>query len=125
MKAPTIKAQLRGVKNYVTPDMFETLTEGQAMIVSREPTNPYHYNAIEVFTPDDVKFGYVDRRSADIVAPWMDKGWLYTCKVIEGPSRTYFPGGFMVDPRSVFLRLTPLKPISLRKTTPALLEELL
>lgn len=56
---------------------------GDPMILTREPTNPNDSNAIIVATPEDQPIGYIAREYAAILAPWMDRGWVYMGKIIQ------------------------------------------
>lgn len=112
-KAPTVDTTIRG------PTLFPGAVRahgeclvGDPIIVLQEPDNPVHSNAILATTIEDVPIGYVARENADIVAPWMDRGWMYIAKVIQaaktkpGRGRVYR----WVLPETLIVRLTPIPP---------------
>lgn len=89
VKAPELKASLRGFGFFKVPSTeyaLETARRGQGYILDREPTNPRDPNAILVIHPDtNQPFCYIDRDSAAQVAPFIDKGWVYTCQCVQEP----------------------------------------
>lgn len=50
--------------------------------LEREPLNPYDSFAIKAFF-NDTHIGYVERRQAMFISPWIDQGWTATCEVEE------------------------------------------
>jgi hypothetical protein len=50
--------------------------------LEREPLNPYDSFAIKAFY-GDLHIGYVERKQAMFISPWMDQGWAATCTVEE------------------------------------------
>lgn len=48
--------------------------------LEREPENPYDSFAIKAFYGDQ-HIGYVERRQAMFISPWIDQGWTATCTV--------------------------------------------
>lgn len=86
------------------------LMKGDPVIVTREPNNPKDSNAIVVSDMEEHPVGYVHREAAMVVAPWMDKGWLYTAKVIQAAERRFNHPRKLVMPDTLLIRLTPILP---------------
>lgn len=111
-KAPTIDTTIRGPTLF--PQGVRTHANclvGDPIIVTREPDNPKHGNAILATTVDNDPIGYVARENADIIAPWMDRGWLYTAKVVKAAKIIVGrAGGRWVKPETLIVRLTPIPP---------------
>lgn len=63
------------------------LDEGMMVNLVREPSNQFDGNAIEVFTPQGEKLGYLPRRENGMLARLMDGGW-----VLEGRLEQVFTG---------------------------------
>lgn len=61
------------------------ITEGEALLIEREPENPYDSNAIKVLAPTEPPFqvGYISRQDAVWIADWLDKGYIYTATVTD------------------------------------------
>lgn len=110
-KAPTVETTIRG------PTLFPNGVRahglclvGDPLIVTREPDNPAHSNAIRAETLDGEPIGYVARENADIVAPWMDRGWVYTARVIRAAEIVYRGRLRFIKTESLIVRLTPIPP---------------
>lgn len=117
-KAPTIDTTIRG------PTLFPNGVRahglclvGDPIIVTREPDNPKDRNAIIATNVDDHPIGYIARENAAIVAPWMDRGWMYTAKVVRAAKIIPGRGRVLhrVKPETLIVQLTPIAP--LQKTT--------
>ncbi len=52
----------------------EQIYRGDRLILRREPQNEYDDNAIEVFTQDEQKLGYVPKNNNTVIAALMDQG---------------------------------------------------
>lgn len=52
--------------------------DGTGFLLEREKTNPYDSNAIIVRDQDNRHMGHIGREYAAEIAPWMDKGWMFT-----------------------------------------------
>lgn len=65
---------IAGFYNYdgMGEDICESLSIGDELELRREPQNPYDENAIEVYTRDGLKLGYVPRISNPIPAALAD-----------------------------------------------------
>lgn len=116
-KAPTIETTIRGAGFFGPPGIraHGLLLPGDPLIATREPDNPVDSNAIVVATTDDICIGYVARENAAILAPWMDRGWVYTAKCVRAAkiqSRRRFR---YVIKETLPVRLTPIPPAT--KTT--------
>ena len=59
-----------------------TLTEGDGLLIDREPGNAFDPNAIKVLSPDGIiHIGYVAKEVAVELAPLMDEGRFFACSV--------------------------------------------
>jgi len=54
---------------------------GAPLVLRREPHNPHDANAIEVFTADGAKLGYVPRRRNRRLAELMDAGHAFDARI--------------------------------------------
>ena len=84
----------------------------EKVIYEREPTNPYHSNAIVMRNQYNGWIGYVDRDSADYLAPFMDAGWFFTAEVIRirppvGPHR--------IEKDAIAILFEPILPTSTKQ----------
>ena len=62
--------------------IFNSLVEGTGLIIEREPGNQFDPNAIMVIEPEShVHIGYVAKEVAAELAPLMDEGRFFSCKV--------------------------------------------
>lgn len=122
MKAPTIIAKIRG-SQLISVDAitaYATLKEGDGIMTQREPDNPVDPNAILLEVACDRcpghVCGYVDRDSAAVLAPWIDKGWLYTGVIVREPhiTRLLFITEVWPTPEAE-VKLTPVQPLTLKK----------
>jgi hypothetical protein len=65
-------------------DHIKNCNVGQVLTLIRDPDNKYDKNAIEVWTTDDrLQLGFIKEKYATDVAPLLDKGYQYDCKVEE------------------------------------------
>jgi len=117
-RAPTIEALVRG------PSLFRggvalygDLLVGDPVGLFRETDNPVDPNAVMCTSMEESPFGYIQREKAGVLSEWMDKGWVYTAKVIVPAKIRKAPRGKLVNTNSLVVRCTPLEPISLKKTT--------
>ena len=77
-----------GTAYYEAPGVLEELRPGEALVLRREPDNAYDGLAIEVFTVESIKLGYVPRADNEPFARLMDAGETVTAEVIDvDPSR--------------------------------------
>lgn len=59
-----------------------TLTEGDSLLIEREPENAFDPNAIKVLSPErSLHIGYVAKEVAVELAPLMDEGRFFSCSV--------------------------------------------
>lgn len=86
---PTFTTKLVGLQ-FRPPEVQEIvqgLEEGDNLELVREPTNPYDENAIRIIR-DGEFLGFVAAskaiNTASEIAPFLDQGYLYTCRVVEG-----------------------------------------
>lgn len=59
-----------------------SLVPGTGLIAYRERDNPVDQNAIAVVAITNLRIGYLHQEHAKLVAPWMDKGWIFHTSVI-------------------------------------------
>lgn len=103
-KAPTIIAKIRGYTLFDLDaiQMYAGLEEGNGIVLLREPDNEVDGNAIICEKNCDKcgghPVGYIDRDSAKRLAPWIDKGWVYTGVIVREPNLTQV---------GMFIRLEP------------------
>lgn len=78
-------------------DICATLEVGQGLSLERDPFNAYDENAIKVMFTDlsgSYHIGFVESRSgiAKQLAPYLDDGWVYECRIKTdlGDKRTPF-----------------------------------
>lgn len=80
MQAPTFPGVLV-VGMHFRPNgkaIVESLVAPVAFELEREPENPYDMFAIKVLY-DGEHIGYIERKQAMFISPWMDQGVDYTC----------------------------------------------
>lgn len=78
-----LTAHVAGTPHCQEEDILDTLYIGQELFLRREPDNPHDYFAIEVFTKDGVKLGYVPRRRNRGIAHYMDHGIAFSTRIIK------------------------------------------
>lgn len=81
---PTFEAILRGVSHrpIEAKAIVKDLEEGDSLLIERDPHNEFDANAIKVtHEPSGEFIGFVAKEVAVDLAPWMDKGWHFTCHV--------------------------------------------
>ncbi len=84
MRAPTFPEVLI-VGMHFRPNgkaIVESLLPPVEFELEREPFNPYDGFAVKVLY-DGEHIGYVERKQACFLAPWMDQGVNYTCVAYE------------------------------------------
>lgn len=77
-------AYLRGTsfRGIEAQAIAKSLAEGTVLVLQREPSNQYDANAIAVIEPESqIHIGYVAKEVAVELAPEMDDGAAFTCKV--------------------------------------------
>lgn len=62
--------------------IVESLLAPADFDLEREPLNPYDGFAIKVLYQGE-HIGYIERRQAMFIAPWMDQGAVYSCRATE------------------------------------------
>jgi hypothetical protein len=65
---------IAGYRYYDGEKIENTLYSGKALLLKREPENRYDDMAIEVYTPEGVKLGYIPRKYNQIPANLIDQG---------------------------------------------------
>lgn len=87
---------------------------GQSFLLERQRNNGFDQNAIKVLLDGGElaggKIGYIQRDVAFELAPWMDRGWVYTC-VCTGKKC----GG--ITKCNPIVTLTPIAPIQKKQET--------
>lgn len=80
-----LRCPVAGLPYYDHERVADALVAGTRLMLRREPGNPHDRRAIEVFTEDGVKLGYVPRVDNPAVARLMDAGYAMQAKIL-GPS---------------------------------------
>lgn len=62
------------------------LKSGDKLVLKREKNNKFDKNAIQVYKEDKL-LGYLSRYMAEQVAPKIDSGFLFNCKVLQVTGR--------------------------------------
>lgn len=122
MKAPTVVAKIRGYTLFDETAIrgYAALAIGDGIILTREPSNPVDKNAI-ICEIDCEKhgshpIGYVDRDSASTLARWIDKGWIYTCSIVQEPCLEQVGFFVRLSPTpEALVKCVPLSPLTLKK----------
>lgn len=116
-KAPTVEAKIRGSRILGREGAltYAGVRIGTGLLLTREPTNPVDPNAIIVSTEEQA-IGYVGREWARQVAPWIDKGWVYTGVVIRECTRQHVRNRIRVW-EDMVARLVPIAPIAISRTS--------
>jgi hypothetical protein len=81
---PNFEAMLRGVsfRPIEAKAIVVKLQENDELTLEREPENEFDTNAIRVLHPPSGEFlGFVAKEIAADIAPLMDRGTQFTCKV--------------------------------------------
>jgi len=67
---------------YYNGEMVEwTFYSGKPVLLRREPENPYDPMAIEVYTTEGVKLGYIPRKFNQVPARLMDQGAIVRAEI--------------------------------------------
>ena len=74
--------------------VFETLKEGDKLVLLREPNNKFDENAILVLDAQKRKLGYIPEKHNTVFARLMDAGKCLTARV-----KTYIPEGYLKQVR--------------------------
>ncbi|MDO5675567.1 MAG: HIRAN domain-containing protein [bacterium] len=78
---PLCRCLVAGFQYHQGPTMLPQLAVGQALVLQREPANPYDALAIAVHTQTGTKLGYLPRRLNEIPANLMDGGRHLTASI--------------------------------------------
>lgn len=78
-----IYTKIAGVSFNGRQAYLKNLSIGDPLVLVREPDNNYDENAIKVTTIGGVQLGYIKAKLAEGIAPLMDKGSKFICKVLE------------------------------------------
>lgn len=62
-----------GFYYYEGESALSTMKIGESLILKREPSNPYDDKAIEIFTQDHIKLGYIPRYKNELPSSMMDQ----------------------------------------------------
>lgn len=76
-----LHVHIAGTGFYDAPRTEGKLKSGQELVLIRQPDNPHDKLAIEVFTPDGKKLGYVPRKDNTVIARLLDAGKIITAKI--------------------------------------------
>ena len=84
-----LKTHVAGVKYYEFADGDIPLDPGGEVVLRREPDNPHDRRAIEVYTLDGQKLGYLPRRDNESPSRLMDAGIELPARLesVESPRR--------------------------------------
>jgi len=116
--APTIDAFVRGPTLFRRGVIYHgEMLYGDPVLLVREPNNPKDSNAVLVTDQDDRPIGYIQRDKAAVLAVWMDKGWVYTGRVIVPAKITQQGNKRFVHPDTLVVRCTPIAPLNQSVTT--------
>ncbi len=78
-----------GTYYYQADEVRHMLLPSERLRLRREPTNPHDPAAIEVFTTDNIKLGYVPAAANQPFAEMMDHGYQVTAQVIATKPEHY------------------------------------
>jgi len=108
---PVIEACVRGPKLFGLAGFHAhaNLMVGDPVILAREPNNPKDSNAVAVSNIEDTPLGYVQREKAGELAGWMDRGWIFTAKVIQAAIMKRHTNAIGIKMDSLIIRCIPLK----------------
>ena len=57
-------------------------------LIERDPHNQYDRNAVKVYDEGgEYMLGFIRKEVAADLAPWMDRGWMFTCTVVDIPKQ--------------------------------------
>jgi hypothetical protein len=74
---------IAGFYYYEGEKVVKRLRKNEPLVLKREPGNPYDENAIEVYTKEGVKLGYIPRSLNPVPAALMDEKKRLTAEVME------------------------------------------
>ncbi|MBC8413707.1 MAG: HIRAN domain-containing protein [Nitrospira sp.] len=77
---PFLETNLAGFKYYRGSEISDRIRTGDRLSLLREPSNPYDYDAVQVFRGRD-KLGYIPRTDSSTVAQMMDRGVQLTARI--------------------------------------------
>ncbi|NCC24045.1 MAG: restriction endonuclease [Deltaproteobacteria bacterium] len=69
-----IKTRVAGTGYYQADEARPRLGPNQTLVLKRQPDNPHDELAIEIFTTDGQKLGYVPKKDNPVIARLMDAG---------------------------------------------------
>jgi hypothetical protein len=70
---------------------YRLLVRGQPIVLQREPSNEHDPNAVVAMTVMLQRCGYIARQQAAIIAPDLDAGVLWLCKVTRAANAMHCP----------------------------------
>ncbi|XP_077218275.1 DNA/RNA helicase protein [Tasmannia lanceolata] len=80
------------IVNIVGLKHYEGTISGREMVgLIREPLNPYDTNAIKVINTQTIEVGYIERSSAEILAPLMDSNLVILEGIVPKPPKNRNP----------------------------------
>ncbi|HQP98999.1 MAG TPA: HIRAN domain-containing protein [bacterium] len=78
-----LRTPLAGYPYYEADRALPALKNGSALVLRREPENPFDRNAVEVLTEDGIKLGYIPRTGVHSISRNLDRGIPVQCRVYE------------------------------------------
>ncbi|HOE12434.1 MAG TPA: HIRAN domain-containing protein [bacterium] len=78
-----LRTPLAGYPYYEADRALPALKTGSALVLRREPENPFDRDAVEVLTEDGIKLGYIPRTSVHSISRNLDCGIPVRCRVHE------------------------------------------
>lgn len=86
-----LRCPIAGLAYYAYPRLTGRLAAGAAVILQREPANPYDARAIAVLTTDGAKLGYVPRASNAPLTGLMDAGYELRAEIVKSDRKDWWP----------------------------------
>jgi replicative superfamily II helicase len=84
------KAGIKSIKAKVVGMFYEdrykyvyNLEKGEELVLKREIDNRFDPYAVEVYTDDDNKIGYIERQYANYISTYLDRGYKYECIICK------------------------------------------
>lgn len=69
-----LETHVAGIRHHQAEDACQSLAKGASLRLQREPDNPHDELAIEIYSPDKLKLGYIPRFRNPVLARLMDAG---------------------------------------------------
>lgn len=78
-----LETHIAGLVHYHIDAVADWIAPGLALSLRREPANPHDELAIEIFTTDGFKLGYVPRQRNAVLGRLMDAGKLLLAEIAQ------------------------------------------